>query len=328
MTSSPADLHIDFHTHLIPELPDFAERFGDQRWPALVKQGNAGHLMRGGRVVRTVPDTGWSAGRRIEDMDEANIAQQVLSPLPPLVCDWAGADLAAEWALRLNESLAATVAAYPQHFYGLGTVPLHAPEQAISVLEEAHNVELRGVEIGTSAGGIELDDPSLREFFAAAAQLGMLIFVHPLILGAAAGWTQRILGTEVTFGLGMPTDTAIAAAKLVFGGVVEQYPALQICLAHGGGVFVNSLARIGRAWDQQHDRSVADLVRNVFVDSVVYDSVNLRYVAEVLGADRVLFGTDYPLPAQDDLRGGVLSGLDPSSARLVWGVNTAGLLSR
>jgi aminocarboxymuconate-semialdehyde decarboxylase len=156
----------------------------------------------------------------------------------------------------------------------------------------------------------------------------MMVFVHPLILGTEAGWTSRITGAEVTFGLGMPTDTAIAAAKLVFGGVVEQSPELRICLAHGGGGFVWALTRISRLWDAQHERPVRDLVRNVFVDSVVYDPANVAYLRDVLGAEQIVFGTDYPLPAQDDLRGAVLARLSGDEAEQVWGGNAARLLDR
>ncbi|HEY2097529.1 MAG TPA: amidohydrolase family protein [Pseudonocardia sp.] len=321
-------MRVDFHTHLVPALPDFAERHGDSRWPSFAVEGQVGRLSRDGRVVRTVPPSSWSAAARIEDMDEAGIDRQVLSPLPPLVCDWAEPSAAAEWAVRLNDSLAEMVTAHPTRFHGLGTVPLHDPKRAVEVLEQAHNAGLAGVEIGTTAGELELDHPDLREFFAAAAEHAMVVFVHPLILGAEAGWTSRITGAEVTFGLGMPTDTAIAAAKLVFGGVVEQSPELRICLAHGGGGFVWALTRISRLWDAQHERPVRDLVRNVFVDSVVYDPANVAYLRDVLGAEQIVFGTDYPLPAQDDLRGAVLARLSGDEAEQVWGGNAARLLDR
>lgn len=320
-------MRIDFHTHVVPALPDFAERHGDPRWPSFAVEGDTGRLSRDGRVVRTVPPSSWSAQARIEDMDAAGIDMQVLSPLPPLVCDWAEPVAAAAWADALNVALGDMVRDHPARFHALGTVPLHDPKLACEVLVRAHECGLKGVEIGTNAGGQELDHPDLREFFAEAARLGLVVFVHPLILGADCDWTTRITGAEVTFGLGMPTDTAIAAAKLVFGGVVEDSPELRICLAHGGGSFAWTLPRIGRLWNAGHDRQVADLVRHVYVDSVVYQPANVAYLRDVLGADKIVFGTDYPLPAQDDLRGAVLARLDADEAELVWGGNATRLLS-
>jgi aminocarboxymuconate-semialdehyde decarboxylase len=319
-------VRIDFHTHVVPSLPDFGERYGDPRWPNFAVDGDTGRLSRDGRVVRTVPPSSWSPAARIADMEQAGIDRQVLSPLPPLVCDWAEPEQAAEWALRLNDSLAGMVAEHPDRFHGLGTVPLHDPQRAPEVLARAHDVGLSGVEIGTTAGGAELDHPDLREFFAEAARLGMVVFVHPLILGAEATWTPRITGAEVTFGLGMPSDTAIAAAKLVFGGVLEDSPELRVCLAHGGGGFVWALTRIRRLWDAGRDRPVRELIRNLYVDSVVYEPANVAYLRDVIGADRVVFGTDYPLPAQDDMGGAVLARLADDEAVQVWGGNATRLL--
>jgi aminocarboxymuconate-semialdehyde decarboxylase len=319
-------VRIDFHTHIVPPLPDFAERYGDRRWPTFATGGGVGRLTRDGQVVRTVPPSAWSLAARIEDMERADINRQVLSPLPPIICDWAEPDPAAQWCMRLNDGIAALVAERPDRFHGLGTVPVRHPDQAVRVLERARDAGLCGVEIGTAAGLREFDAPELREFFAAAEDLRMIVFVHPLILGAQADWTPRITGAEVTFGLGMGTDTAIAASKLVFGGVTSHQPGLRIVLAHGGGTFAWALPRIARLWDGNHDRKSFELTRNVFVDSVLYDRANLSYLCDSLGPDRILFGTDYPLPAQDDPRGATISGLGPAVTDKIAGRNAQRLL--
>ena len=317
---------IDFHTHVVVELPEFAERFGDQRWPTFSSDGEVGRLTRDGQVVRSLAPSAWLPQRRIEDMDASGIDRQVLSPIPPLICDWGESKPATEWADRLNAEIAAVVADFPDRFSGLGTVPLHHPDAATAVLQRAHDAGLSGVEIGTTAGHRELDHPDLREFFQAAENLGMLVFVHPLILGSETGWTDRITGPAATFGLGMGTDTAIAASRMVFGGVAQDCPELRICLAHGGGTFFWALSRIALMWDKMNETKSEDLVRNVFADSVVYRTANLNYLCEQIGSDRVLFGTDYPLPAQDNLRGSILNGIAKDDAEMIWGANAAKLL--
>jgi aminocarboxymuconate-semialdehyde decarboxylase len=319
-------MRVDFHTHVVVDLPDFVTRHGDPRWPSFVVDGELGRLSREGNVIRSLTPSAWSVPRRLEQMDAARVDVQVLSPIPPLVCDWSPPRLGAQWCARINDGIAALVAEEPRRFVGLGTVPLQHPDVAVGVLEAAAASGLAGVEIGTAAGGRELDDPALDEFFAAAERLNMIIFVHPLILGATAEWTDRIVGLEVTFGLGMTTDTAIAAARLVFGGVTQRHPDLRLCLSHGGGTFFWALPRIALIWDKQHDRAAADLIGNVYVDSVVYRPENLCHLCGVVGADHVLFGTDYPLPAQDDLSGAVLRDLGEADARLVGGGNAARLL--
>ena len=325
---TPPDV-IDVHTHVIPDLPDHAVRLADDRWPSFSVDGTVGRLSRDSSVVRTVGPAAWDMTARIAEMDRAGVQRHVLSPIPPLICDWGSAEHAASWARHLNESIAAIVAARPDRFSGLGTVSLHHPDAALDELDRVQRNGLCGVEIGTDGGGREFDDPALLPFFAKAERLGLLLFVHPLILGAVTSFTDRISGHELTFGLGMGTDTAIAAGRLAFGGVTRACPRLRICLAHGGGTFFWALARIARLWDRP-DRPPADrtaaLTANIVVDSVVYDPRNVGYLVQTLGPARVLFGTDFPLPAQDDLRGAVLRDLPDTERRLILGGNAARLL--
>ncbi len=322
----PGSCRIDFHAHVVVELPDFAEKFGDPRWPTFAVHDGVGQLTRDGQVQRSLPSAAWSARDRIDELDAAGLDRQVLSPVPPLICDWGEPELATEWADRINAEVAEVVREHPTRFSGLGTVPLHHPSQAVEVLSRAHGAGLSGVEIGTTAGDRELDHPDLREFFQAAEQLGMIIFVHPLILQAGADWSRRITGLAARFGLAMGTDTAIAASRLVFGGVTAACPELRVCLAHGGGTFFWALSRIAQLWDQGREESSAELTRNVFVDSVVYEPANLRYLNERLGPERILFGTDYPLPAQTELQGSILAALPQADADKIAGPNAAHLL--
>jgi aminocarboxymuconate-semialdehyde decarboxylase len=318
---------IDFHAHVIVDLPDFAERFGDPRWPTFGLDDGVGRLTRDGQVVRSLEPCAWLPQRRLEDMDAGGVDRQVLSPTPPMICDFGDPGPATDWADHLNDAIAEIVRAHPTRFSGLGTVPLQHPDRAIEVLGRAHQAGLSGVEIGTAAGSRELDHPDLREFFQAAEELGMVVFVHPLILGFDLGWTDRIVGPAAAFGLGMGTDTAIAASRLVFGGVTQHCPDLRVCLAHGGGTFFWALSRIGFMWDKLNETPSADLIGNVFVDSVVYRAANLRFLCEQIGAARILFGTDYPLPAQADMSGTILNELPAGEAENIGGANAATLLS-
>jgi aminocarboxymuconate-semialdehyde decarboxylase len=317
---------IDFHTHVVVDLPDFSERFGDPRWPTFSREGAVGQLVRDGQVVRSLAPCAWLPDERIADMDAAGVDRQVLSPTPPLICDFGDPGPSSAWADHLNEAIADIVRTYPDRFCGLGTVPLHHPEGAIAVLERAKQAGLAGIEIGTTAGGKELDDSELTEFYQAAEELGMVVFVHPLLLGRKLGWTDRITSPASVFGLGMGTDTAMAATRLVFGGVTRHCPGLRVCLAHGGGTFVWALPRITRMSDQLSEVPAVDSMRNVFVDSVVYRAENLRYLCDVIGSTHVLFGTDYPLPAQADIAGAILTSIAAADADNIAGRNAAALL--
>lgn len=318
---------IDFHTHVMVDLPDFAVRHGDPRWPTFsVGDDGMGRLSRDGQLLRTLGQPGWLLSKRLEDMDAANVDLQVLSPLPPLICDWAPSKLATQWCDRVNAELARIVRERPARFRALGIVPLGDPDAAIAVLKRAREAGLSGVEIGTNVGGRELDHPDLTEFFSAAEELGMVVFVHPLVDGFNDSWTPRIAGAVGVFGLGMSTDTAIAGSRMVFGGVTARCPHLRVCLAHGGGTFGWALPRMERAWALTEGGAITELLRNVFVDSVVYQEANVSYLCEQLGPSQVLFGTDYPLPAQDDIRGSSLDALPASAAALIGRANAAAML--
>ncbi|MGH3280677.1 MAG: amidohydrolase family protein [Trebonia sp.] len=305
---------IDFHTHWIPSgLPDLAGRAGDPRWP--VFDPAAGLLFINGEAVRSLPPEGWDVRARLDAMDASGHDRHVVSPVPPLLCDWAGPELATEWANAINDSLAGVVAAHPDRFSGLGAIPIAHPDRAIAVMERARDNGLAGIEVATTALDLEFDAPQLLNMFTAAEDLGLVVFVHPLILGTTSRWTSRITGHPVNFGLGMTTDTAIAAAKLAFGGVLTRAPGLRVCLAHGGGTFAWALARIAHAWnDDEQGIPLAKAIESIYVDSVVYQHANLRYLVDTLGADHVAFGTDFPLPVHTDAAGAILVGLDAASA--------------
>lgn len=313
---------IDVHTHVVPALPDHAARLGDERWPTFVVEGEKGQLVRDGVIARAVGPVAWDMDARVAAMSAAGVDRHVLSPIPPVICDWGGPADAEYWSRALNESIASMVAQHPDRLIGMGSVSLHHPGQLVRELEHAHSLGLVGVEIGTGAGGRELDDPALLPFYEAAEGLGMRLFVHPLLLGAEAGWTDRIRGQEATFGLGMSTDTAIAATRLAFGGVTARHPALSVCLAHGGGTFFWALPRLARLWDgpdRAPEQRTSQLTSGFVVDTVVYDPRNVRHLVEVLGSPRVLHGTDYPLPVHQDLTGGIVAGLTNTDQRQVLG---------
>jgi aminocarboxymuconate-semialdehyde decarboxylase len=233
---------------------------------------------------------------------------------------------AGAWTDQLNEAMAVMVETDRQHFSGVGVVSQGHPKLLADQLVRVHELGLVGVLIGTQFGNRELDDPQLDDFFATAEELGALLFVHPIATTLDDAVGDRMSGPEVRFGLGMGTDTAIAASKLVFGGVIARHPGLKICLAHGGGTFFWSLARSRRLMSTADLDLLEQRLRHVFVDSVVYDLRNLRHLLDVVGYSRVLFGTDYPLPAEDISVVGRLDRLSDREATGVAGGNARALL--
>lgn len=266
------------------------------RWPRLVPGvEGTGQIMVGEEVFRKVSSDLWDVDDRIAILDRAGIAVQVISPVPVMLAYWADGQTSSQYCRAVNAALAADVATAPDRLRGLGVVPLQAPELAVAELRHAvSTLGLSGVEIGSSVNGTDLDDPALLPFWAAAESLGAAVLIHPMDGG---GGVVRRSGQPYDFGMGMLTDTSIAATALVFGGVLKRFPGLRIVLAHGCGAFPWVYPRLRLADQVWRDGSPEDAdvrARSLWVDSLVLDPEHLRLLVHRFGPDKVLVGTDHP----------------------------------
>lgn len=234
---------------------------------------------------------------RIRDMDAAGIDIQAISPMPGQALYGVSPDVARDAARLTNEGVAQAVAQRPDRLVGMGVVPLQLPELAISELRRCvGELGLRGIEISSHVNGCELSDPQFRPFFAAAEQLGVLLFLHPL--GFTHG--ERLRDHYLNNLLGNPIDTTIAVAHLIFDGVLEQLPGLKICIAHGGGYAATYWGRLDHAWRvrtdcrQQISKPPSHYLRKLYFDTLVFEKAQLQFLLKTHGSDRLCLGTDYP----------------------------------
>jgi len=167
-----------------------------------------------------------------------------------------------------------------------------------------------GVEIGAQIAGTELCDPGLDEFFAVASELAALVLVHPVDHDLCT----RIIRLGLGFGLGMPVETAVAAAGLLTSGAMCRRPAVRYCLAHGGGALpaligrLDKAAVLGGASPESPDLP-SRLARAMLCDALTYDRAALMHAVEVFGVQNIVFGSDYPFPAMPDHPDAILAGL-------------------
>jgi aminocarboxymuconate-semialdehyde decarboxylase len=155
-----------------------------------------------------------------------------------------------------------------------------------------------GVEIGTQVAGTELADPSLDRFFAVAHELGALVLVHP----SDRDLSPRVTGLGLGFGAGMPIETALAAAALITTGALSRRPAVQICLAHGGGALPAMIGRLDKGqiiagMPADSPELPSRLAAQMWCDSLTYNHHALLAAVQVFGRDHVVLGSDYPFPA-------------------------------
>jgi aminocarboxymuconate-semialdehyde decarboxylase len=265
-----------------------------------------------GKFFREVEENVWSAERRIEECDAQNVNVQVLSTVPVMFDYWAKPSDGAEIAKFLNDGIAEIVARFPERFIGLGTVPMQDTTLAISELERCRRIGLVGVQIGTNVNQLNLGEPQFFDFFAACAEVGMAVFVHPWEMMGEAEMQKYWLPWLV----GMPAETSRAICSLIFSGVLEKCKSLRICFAHGGGSFPSTIGRIEHGFLVRPDLCAIDSERNpreflgkFWLDSLVHDAAMLEYLVRLIGADKIALGTDYPFPLGEEIAGSLIESM-------------------
>ncbi len=233
---------------------------------------------------------------RLAQMDASGVDVQAVSTVPTLYHYWAEQALASDIVAAANAHIAAFVAQRPDRLVGLAAVALQHPSAAADQLRTAtQNHGMRGVEISTNVAGRDLSDRSLDPFWAVAEELGSFVFIHPWGCSLGSRLALGYLGNVV----GNPTETTLALHHLVFGGVLDRFPRLRICAAHGGGYFPHYLGRADHAYavrpeSRTMQRKPSDYLDSLHFDSLVYTPGDLSRLVGAAGADRVLLGTDYP----------------------------------
>jgi aminocarboxymuconate-semialdehyde decarboxylase len=266
-------------------------------------------------------------------MDRMRVDRQAVSVAPPQFYYWADPALGRRLARMQNDHLAELVGKYPDRFSGLATVPLQDVDAAVAELDFAvAELGLSGVEICTNVNGLDLDDRRFRPFFARAAELGVVVLIHPH--GFTSG--ERLMDYYLTNVIGNPLESTIALSRLIHGGVFEELPGLRVCVVHGGGFLPFYASRMDHAWrhrpEGRHhipDRPPSSYLRGIWVDCLVYDPAHLAFLVAQMGADRVVVGTDYPYDMGDDDPVGLVEatpGLSEEDRARILGANAAGLL--
>ena len=298
-------MRIDVHSHVIPRrvVEAIAER--PKAFLARIEGGDGDR--------RVVHDAGYryplfaefyDPEAKLTSMDRKGIDVAVISPAPPMFnYDWPDPDRALEAARLVNDGVAEMVAAHPARLRGMATLPMQHPDAAVAELERVVKTHgFRAVEIGTSIEGRQLAEPDFRPVLRRAQDLGVFVFAHPYYVGVKAGLERYYLTNLV----GNPLDTAVMVANLMFGGVLDELPGLKVCLAHGGGFLPYQIGRLGHGHAVRPEpreltaSSPRDLLRRFYYDNLVFEPLAIRYLIDLVGADRVAIGTDSPFDMGDE----------------------------
>jgi aminocarboxymuconate-semialdehyde decarboxylase len=280
-----------------------------------IEQSSDLHLVFGQTRFRA-KDAFFDAERRIEAQDASGLDAEVVSPMPTVL----GYDLPVADGLALaqhvNDFAAELSSHAPSRLIGLGMVPMQDPDAATTELAAIKDRGLAGVEIASNVLGGSIGDEKFLPFFAEAERLGLSVFVHsapaPVDRLPLSALGTYILGIEGTF----------AAASMILSGTAAACPDLRLSFSHGGGGLAMMLPRAnyfwGGSWNEEPKNldlaiiptdgpSPLELARRFYYDSLVFDRRTIRYLIDLLGSDRLLVGSDFPVmvgeqPAANTLR--------------------------
>jgi len=236
---------------------------------------------------------------RLQQMDQQGIDVQAVSLHVGQYHHWAERDLAAKIVNIQNEKIAELCARHPDRFVGLGAVSLQHPELAVQQMKHAiSELDMRGFMITASIAGEELASPRFHPFWAAAEELGTVIFIHPRNFPAAQ---SRLEGNgRLDNVIGNPLETSVALSHLIFEGTLDRFPGVKICAAHGGGYLPSYIGRSDHCAKNNSrfckpvDKLPSEYLKKLYFDSLIYTPENLRHLINTVGAGQVVIGTDFP----------------------------------
>jgi aminocarboxymuconate-semialdehyde decarboxylase len=286
---------VDIHAHWYPEewLALFAKD-GAAEGASLERRPGGGFMLRAKHITNAFDERFVVIDERINAMDARGIDVHALSLTTPMVY-WASAPLGLALSQAFNDAASAAHRRHPQRLVGLAMVPMQAPDLAVRELERASKLPgIKGLYLATNVNGEELDERKFWEVYAKCEELGWAIFLHPVdTIGL-----ERTKKYYLKNLCGNPYDTGIAVAHLIFGGVMDRFPKLEVNLPHAGGTFPWLIGR----WDHgakvrpelKHMKEPpSSYLRRFTYDTIGHDDRINSNLVRLVGADRVTLGSDY-----------------------------------
>ena len=289
-------MRLDLHTHFYTEkyfqtIRDLPSEFSF----GTSSTGQTIITYRGARFFGVTPAM-TDVNRRIEEMDRVGIDVEVVSLSTPNVF-FTDAAHQPDVATMINDSYAELIGQHPKRFKGFASIPMDAPEAALKELHRAiDSLKLNGVVLLSNIGGKALTSPEYRPFFAEANRMSLCIFLHPMLPANSDAFREYVLGPII----GFPFDTSLAVARMCYDGMFEEFPNIRWIIGHLGGAVPYLMERMDNGFRDFADcRAKIDKLPSVYLKRLYYDTVSfsphtLKMVREMVGADHMVMGSDYP----------------------------------
>ena len=285
---------IDTHAHWYPqEWLDLLARDGPSQG-AKIERTAHGYRISVDKLANAFTDEFVSLELRLEGMKRQGVDVHLMSLTTPMVY-WASPAFGLALSQAFNDAASSAHLRHPGQLYAFAMVPMQDPGLALKELERAAKLPgLRGLYLATSVDGTELDDRKYWDIYAKCEEIGWPIFLHPVYTIGVERTTRYYLRNL----LGNPYDTGMAAASLIFGGVLDAFPRLEINLPHAGGTLPGLIGRLDHGTKVRPELKHMKQLPSAYLRRFTYDTIghddriNMNLVRQV-GADRVLLGSDY-----------------------------------
>jgi aminocarboxymuconate-semialdehyde decarboxylase len=289
-------MKLDLHTHFYTD--EFFKTINDLPSEFSFGTSSSGQTIityRGTRFFGVTPAM-TDVAKRIEDMDRVGIDVEVVSLSTPNVF-FTDAEHQPAVARMMNDSYAELIARHPKRFKGFASIPMDAPDAALDELHRAiDTLKLNGVVLLSNIGGKSLTSPGYRPFFEEANRMKLCIFLHPMIPTNSEAFREYVLGPII----GFPFDTSLAVARMCYDGMFEELPDIRWIIGHLGGAIPYLMERMDNGFRDFADcRVKIDKLPSVYLKRLYYDTVSfspytLKMVRDMVGAEHMVMGSDYP----------------------------------
>ncbi len=325
-------MNIDIHAHIIPPEALREVNPADAWRPRVFRDAEGRQRVdHDGKVIGSAPREFVNIERILEEQTAAGVDLVLLSPWSFLFNYHLPSPESLRTCRLQSEAIARYVRDFPDRVAGLGSVPLQdVPVAAQEAKYLVRDLGLHGITVGTNVNGTYLGDESLVPFWETVADLDTFVFVHP-VPGIGGPLMRRY---DLWNSFGNPSETGLAAASLIFGGIMERFPSLKICLAHGGGTLPYIIGRLDEGYrvrvgsQTAITRPPSALLRQFYFDTITHSVAALRYLIDLVGSDHILLGSDYPFDMGYEHPREIIDRLNlpPEQTRAILGQTAARLL--
>jgi aminocarboxymuconate-semialdehyde decarboxylase len=292
-TSLTVDMHCHFTSRRADELALPLRKAENEPTLAAIAGGSR---ERWANHIDSLEDRVRGFEQRLRDMDRMGIDVQIVSPGPMQYFYYLPPEVGREASRLVNDDIAVLAATHPDRLVAMGTVPLQDTGMALEELDRCiDELGLRAIELSTHVNGEELSIERLRPFFGRVEERGIVLFLHPL--GATDG--RRLTKHYFINSIGNPLESTIAVAHLIYDGVLDAYPALKLCVAHGGGYLAQCTGRLDHTATPEYTDHIftqlpSDYLKRLYFDTVVHDPREIENLVRRYGADHIMLGSDWP----------------------------------